>query len=148
MTHTPQNSSNQNRVLVGLGIILLNAESQILIGRRKGFVPKYSIPGGHLDPGETFEEGAIRELKEETGLEMKNPQVIGITNNLETYKETGKHYISVVLVGKIFSGEAQLLEPEKCEAWLWCDPRNLPQPHFDASRIAVELYLKNKFYLQ
>jgi ADP-ribose pyrophosphatase YjhB (NUDIX family) len=134
-------------VVVGLGVIMVNKEGKVLIGKRKGFVPKYSIPGGHLDTGETFEQGAIREIKEETDLDMVNPKVIGVTNNLETFKETGKHYISVVLLATEYSGEIKLQEPEKCEEWIWCDPRELPQPHFDASSMGVDLYLKNKFYI-
>ena len=136
------------KVNVGLGIILLNKKGKILIGKRKGFVPKYSIPGGHLELGETFETGAIREIKEETGLAVKNPKVIAITNNLETYRETGKHHVSVVLLVEDFQGEPQNMEPEKCEAWLWSNPQTLPEPHFDASRNAVKSFLNKKFYNQ
>ncbi len=136
-----------DHALVGMGVVIINEQGQVLIGKRKGFVEKYSIPGGHLDPGETFEQGAIREIKEETDLDIKDPQVIGLTNNLETYRETGKHYISVVLLVKKFAGKLKLMEPTKCEAWLWSDPKSLPQPHFDASKMGVDLYLKNKFYI-
>ncbi len=135
-----------HRVLVGVGILVLNREGKVLIGKRKGFVPKYSIPGGGLGCGETFEEGAMREALEETGLVIKNPKVIGITNNLETYKETGKHYVSVVMLVTEFEGEPCVTEPEKCESWDWCDPKNLPMPHFDASRMAIDRYLSQEFY--
>ena len=132
---------------VGLGIIIVNGDGKILIGKRKGsHSQKYSIPGGHLDIGETFEEGAIREIKEETDLDIKNPKVIAITNNLETYREEGKHYISIILLVDISTGEPKLMEPEKCEGWLWADPKNLPEPHFDASKLGVDCYLKKSFY--
>jgi ADP-ribose pyrophosphatase YjhB (NUDIX family) len=137
----------EERPKVGLGIIIVNDMGEILIGKRKGsHAQKYSIPGGHLDLGETFEAGAIRETKEETDLDIKDPKVIAVTNNLETYREEGKHYISVVLVADTFSGELKLMEPNKCEAWEWVDPKNLPMPHFDASRLGVECYLKQSFY--
>ena len=89
---------------VGLGIIIVNKDGNILIGKRKGsHAQKYSIPWGHLDLGETFEEGAIREIKEETNLDIFEPKVIAISNNLETYKEEGKHHISVFFTyNKIF----------------------------------------------
>lgn len=133
---------------VGLGVIILNNEGQVLIGKRKGsHAQKYSIPGGHLDSGETFEECSIREIKEETNLDILNPNVIAVTNNLDTYKEEGKHYISIVLLVENYSGELKNMEPEKCEEWIWADPKNLPQPHFDASQIAIECYLNNSFYL-
>jgi mutator protein MutT len=137
----------EERPKVGLGIIIVNDEGKILVGKRKGsHAQKYSIPGGHLDLGETFETCAIREIKEETDLDIKEPKVIAVTNNLETYREEGKHYISIVLVVNTFSGDLKLMEPDKCEEWMWVDPKNLPMPHFDASKLGVECYLKHSFY--
>jgi len=134
---------------VGVGIIIQNAQGEILIGKRKGsHSPYFSIPGGHLEMGETFEEGIKKEVLEETGLIIKNPVVIGITNNLRTYKKTGIHHISVNMFSNEFEGTPQITEPEKCEGWFWVKPTELPQPHFEASEIAVECFLKNKFYLK
>ncbi len=132
---------------VGIGVVIVNSEGQILIGKRKGgHAPKYSIPGGHLEMGETFEQGAIREIKEETNLDISKPKVIAVTNNLETYAQEGIHYISVVLLVTKYSGELKNREPEKCESWIWVDPRKLPQPHFDASALAVACYLRGSVY--
>ena len=132
---------------VGLGVIILNKDGKILVGKRKGsHAQKYSIPGGHLELGETFEAGTIRELKEETDLTIEDPVVIAVTNNLETFREEGKHYISVVLLVTHYSGELKNREPEKCEGFSWVDPHELPEPHFDASRLAVECYLKKSVY--
>lgn len=138
---------NTEHPRVGLGVVIVNNEGKILVGKRKGsHAQTYSIPGGHLDLGETFEQGAMREIKEETDLDITEPRVIAITNNLETFRAEGKHYISIVLLTKAFSGELKNMEPEKCEEWLWVDPHDLPQPHFDASRLGVECYLKDSFY--
>jgi ADP-ribose pyrophosphatase YjhB (NUDIX family) len=140
-------SEEKNHPRVGIGVIIVNDEGKILIGKRRGsHAPYYSIPGGHLDLGETFEEATIREIKEETNLDILDPKVIAITNNLETYRESGKHYISIAVLAKDFSGELKIMEPEKCESWQWTLPNNLPQPHFDASRQAVECYLAGVFY--
>jgi len=137
----------EKRPKVGLGIIIVNGNGEILIGKRKGsLAQKYSIPGGHLDLGETFEDGAIREIKEETNLNIKQLHVIAITNNLETYREEGKHYVSIVLLVDKYEGDLKLMEPDKCEAWLWVDPKNLPEPHFDASKLGIQCYLKHSFY--
>jgi 8-oxo-dGTP diphosphatase len=133
--------------LVGLGVIIVNKDGKILIGKRKGkHAPYYSIPGGHLENGETFEDGAKREIKEETGLILKNAKVIGVTNNLETYKKEGIHNISVHVLCTDVEGKEKVLEPNKCEGWKWTSPKNLPKPHFDASKMAVENYLKKRFY--
>ncbi len=132
---------------VGLGIIVVNEKGQILVGKRIGsHAQKYSIPGGHLEMGETFESCAVREILEETNLKITDPKVIAVTNNLVTFKEEGKHYISIILLAKKYSGELKNMEPEKCENWLWVDPKQPPQPHFEASSLGVECYLKNSFY--
>lgn len=102
---------------VGVGVILTNAQGQVLLGKRKGsHAPYWSIPGGHLEVGESFESAAIREVAEETGLQIHGPEVVAVTNNLETWRESGLHYISVTLLAQA-EGEPQLLEPEKCEGW-------------------------------
>lgn len=138
-----------SRPKVGVGVIIIDKKGKVLVGRRKGgHAPFYSIPGGALELGETFENCATREIKEETGLEIKNPQVIALTNNLETYRKEGVHYISVVLLAKSFSGGLNIMEPDKCERWLWADPNNLPLPHFDASARAIKSYLAGKFYIK
>lgn len=104
-----------NKPRVDIGIIIENADGNILVGKRKGnHAPFYSIPGGNLENGETFEKAAIREVKEETNLTVKNPHVIAVTNNLDTYKNEGVHYISIVLHSKQYSGKPTLMEPEKC----------------------------------
>ena len=96
----------------------------------------------------TFEEAAIKEIKEETSLELINPKVICVTNNIETYKKEGKHYISISLLATEYRGEPKTMEPEKCKSWQWVNPNNLPTPHFDASRLAIKCYLEKKFYTQ
>ena len=52
-------SMNHPRPKVGVGVIIVNDAGKILVGKRKGsFAEFYSIPGGHLEMGETFEEAA------------------------------------------------------------------------------------------
>ena len=132
--------------MVGIGIIIVNQQGQILIGKRKNsHAPYYSIPGGHMELGETFSQCAIREVEEETGLTIYKPQVIAVTNNLATYSESGKHYISVALLTTEFSGELTLKEPDKCEGWLWVDPTQVPSPQFDASEQSIQCYLEQRF---
>lgn len=133
---------------VGIGVIIQNAKGEILVGKRKGsHSPYYSIPGGHLELGETFEEAAIKEVKEETGLTLFHPKVIGVTNNLRTYAMENKHYVSVILLATDFEGEARVMEPNKCESWFWSLPSDIPKPHFDASEFAVECWMNNQFYI-
>lgn len=138
---------NSDHPRVGLGVIIVNNEGKILIGKRKGsHAQKYSIPGGKLNFGETFEQGAKREVKEETNLDIFDHRVISVSNNLDTYREDGVHYISICILVTKYSGELKNMEPGKCEGWEWVDPRKLPEPHFDASALGVKCYLNNSVY--
>ena len=60
----------------GAGTIVVDSEGKILVGvdTHSG---KLSIPGGHVDPGETFLQGAIRELEEEAGIKALGTKEIG-----------------------------------------------------------------------
>lgn len=134
-------------VKVGLGVIIKNSDGDILIGKRiSDHAPYYSIPGGKLDIGETFEEGAKREILEETGLILNTIKVIGLTNNLKTYIENKKHFISVVLFSDNFTGTPQLMEPNKCEGWSWVNPKNIPKPVTDFCDMSINNYLNQEFY--
>jgi len=137
-----------NRPGVGIGVIIQNEQGQILIGKRKGsHSPYYSIPGGHLENGETFEAAAKKEILEETGLVLEGLEICCVTNNLRTYRESGKHYVSITFLCTQYRGVPEVMEPEKCESWDWYDPSSLPQPHFDASEYAIECFKSNAFYI-
>lgn len=138
-----------DRPKVGIGVIIQNSNSEILIGKRMGsHSPFYSIPGGHLENGESFEAAAIKEVFEETGLRIKNPKVLSVSNNLRTYKNEKKHYISINLFTNEFEGELAIKEPDKCEDWKWCKITEIPNPQFDASEFAIECFEKNQFYIK
>jgi 8-oxo-dGTP diphosphatase len=133
---------------VGLGIIIKNGKGQILVMKREGkHAPYWSIPGGKLELGETFEDGAARELKEELDIDAKDSRVIAVTNNLKTYKAEGAHFISIILVAEAYKGEPKIMEPDKCKEVRWVNPHHLPRPHFDASELGVRCYLQGVAYI-
>ncbi len=138
-----------DRPKVGVGVIIQNDKNEILIGKRIGsHAAYYSIPGGHLELGESFEAAAIKEVLEETGLHIQNPKVICVTNNLKTYKKENIHFVSVDLFTNEFHGTLAVMEKDKCESWAWYSLDNIPQPHFDASEFAIECFIKNQFYIK
>lgn len=124
---------------VGVGVIIQNEEGKILVGKRRGsHAPYYSIPGGSMELGETFEAAAIREVKEETGLNIKDITFVNVTNNIKTYHESGVHFVSINFITNKFEGSPRVMEPEKCESWQWLFPEEIPEPHFEASKEGVK----------
>ena len=126
-----------NRPRVGLGIYILNEKNQLLLGYRIGkhATNTWSAPGGKLDFMEDFEDGAIREAKEETNLDIKKEDVriIAVTNDKHPKEEL--HYVTVHMVAKRYSGELKTMEPNKFEKWEWFDLDNLPDNLLEACRI-------------
>ena len=54
-----------------VGALIINNKKEILLVKsHKWLNNKYSVPGGHVEIGESFEEAIIREVKEETGLDI------------------------------------------------------------------------------
>jgi len=78
-----QHSENQ-RPQVGLGVYILNDKNELLLLRRKGThgAGTWCAPGGHLEFGESFEECAKREAKEEADLDVDDLEVAGVTNDI------------------------------------------------------------------
>ncbi|QIZ78821.1 NUDIX domain-containing protein [Ferrimonas lipolytica] len=140
-------STTTQRPSLGVGIIVRRADGAILCGKRKGgHAPFWSIPGGHVEAGESFEAAAKRELQEETSLSVPEVKVIGLTNNLKTFALEGIHSVSVCVLADYTGGEVINTEPDKCDGWEWFLPTDLPQPHFDASEQSIHCLLSGNFY--
>lgn len=130
---TRRNKMNTEKIVrVGLGLYIFNDKHPVLLGLRKSEHGQgtWCPPGGHMEYGESFEEGAVRETKEETGLLINPKDVIfaDITNDF--FKESGKHYVTFHMTTHIYIGEPYVAEPEKCEGWQWFDINELPENMF------------------
>ena len=58
--------------------LISNGDKVLLQNRVKNDWRGYALPGGHIEPGESFVDAVIREMKEETGLTVYNPKLVGI----------------------------------------------------------------------
>lgn len=72
-------------------VMIYDDEGNILVQNRKDpHWPGICFPGGHVEPGESFVRSAIREVKEETGLDIENPRLCGIK---QFYTKAGERYV-------------------------------------------------------
>lgn len=143
----------KKKVGVGFGVMLYR-EGKILLGKRNDDAEKassemhgegtWTMPGGKLEFGESFEEGALRETQEETGilLDKDNLKIVSIAND----RVSDAHFITIGFLCENFQGEAQTLEPEEITEWKWFDLNNVPESMFFPSREVLENFLNNRIY--
>ena len=114
---------------IGVGVIIIK-ENTVLIGKRRNAHGEgtWAFPGGHLEFFEQIEDCARREVMEETGLQISNVTFATFTNDL--FEKENKHYITIFMRSDYISGEPEILEPHKCEQWVWATWDNLPEPLF------------------
>ena len=91
---------------VGLGAVVAIVENdKVLLTQREDF-EVWCLPGGHVDPGESVAQTAIREAKEETGLQVELQRLVGIYSRLEN---GGSDVHLVVFAAKSVGG---MLQPQ------------------------------------
>ncbi|KAG9457248.1 hypothetical protein H6P81_001756 [Aristolochia fimbriata] len=115
---------------------------KVLLGKRRGVVGNgtFALPGGHLEFGESFEECAAREVKEETGLDIEKVEFVTVTNNVLLHEAKPCHYVTVFMrsVPADSARPPETLEPEKCDGWDWYDWEHLPEPLFGPLGVMVK----------
>jgi len=144
---------DEKKIGVGFGVMLLR-NNRVLLGRRHEDPEKassalkgagtWTMPGGKLHFGETFEDGAKREVMEETGIKLHSAEVIAINNDMV---ETA-HFITIGLLANHFEGEPRVMEPDEITEWKWFELDKLPSPLYFPSKKILENFSNKKFYLK
>jgi 8-oxo-dGTP diphosphatase len=133
------------KVGVGVAVIIVRDE-KVLLGLRKGShgAGTWSTPGGKVDFGESIEACAIRETREETGLNIDIIELHAMGWNEKVWLDDNKHFITIYTLGRIignenydeFEIEPIVVEPTKCEEWRWFDADEIPKLNlFESSRM-------------
>ena len=143
--------NHQLPMRTGVGIIVLNNNNQVFVGKRKDNPgDKWQMPQGGVDKGEDFITAMRRELIEETSI--KNIKILKEIQNMYQY-ELPKNLVGIIWKGK-FRGQRQkwfitkflgkddeinldTQHPEFID-WKWIDPKDLPEVIVDFKK---ELYL-------
>jgi 8-oxo-dGTP diphosphatase len=104
----------------------------VLIERRNP-PPGWALPGGFVDVGETVEAAAVREAREETGLDVALGTLLGVYS--DPARDPRGHTVSVVFVG---AARGVPLAADDARAVRAVDPRQPPPLAFDHARILAD----------
>ena len=138
----------EKNIKVGIGVMIIN-EGKILLGHRAnnkkdtGGIYEtdcWTLPGGKQEYEETFFEGAKREVKEETNLDIDKLELFGAADDIQS----DRHYITMHVIARDFSGELKVMEPESEDEWQWFPLDKLPDNLYSPSEKFITAYLKSK----
>ncbi|MEM2103538.1 MAG: NUDIX hydrolase [Candidatus Bathyarchaeia archaeon] len=129
--------------VVGVGAIII-CDGKILLEKRKGEPGrgKWSVPGGLVELGESVETAVVREVKEETGLDVKNPELIDVSDNI-IWDEDGRvkhHFVIVEYFLKLEGGELKAADDAEELKWVpLCEVEN-----YDLTKTLKDFVNKNR----
>lgn len=87
-----------------VGVVCLRGDEVLLI--RRGTPPRrgeWSLPGGRIEPGEAATDAAIRELREETGVEARLTGLLDVVDGI--FPSAARHYVLIDYAAEWLSGE-------------------------------------------
>ena len=134
-------------IKVGVGVIIRDG-NKILLGHRckdkedtGGIIGRdtWSLPGGKQEYNETFYEAGIREIKEETNLDITNLKLVTVSDDIGD----DRHFITITLLTDDFSGELKVTEPLKNDEWKWFDIDDLPDNLYPPSKNSIKGYMES-----
>ena len=102
--------------------LITDGDRILLQNRTKNDWQGYTLPGGHVEPGESFVDAVIREMKEETGLDIKNPRLAGV----KQFPIEGGRYVVLLFKANEYSGTVVSSDEGQM---VWVDSNHLPEIH-------------------
>ncbi len=116
------------------GLVLHGGKLIAVIRRNPPFQGMPALPGGFVELGETTEEAAVREVREETGLETRVLRVVGVYS--DPSRDPRGHTVTVAYAMEEVGGVLRASSDAKAIVLL--DPDHLPPVAFDHAKIVAD----------
>ena len=127
-----------------VGIFIFNQQGEILLLESHKWPGAYVVPGGHVELGERLEEAAVREAREETGLDIYDLEFINFQQFIYDpafWKQ--RHFIFFDFAAKTDSTDVLL--NDEAQKYSWVAPEAALNLELDSyTRTSIEIYLKKK----
>ncbi|WP_374264981.1 NUDIX domain-containing protein [Zoogloea sp.] len=107
--------------------VLLERDGSVLLMRRAGtgfFDGLYSLPGGHVEEGESIRATAVREMREELGIDVAEAALVTVG---VVHRRSDTNRIDFFVRALEWSGEPRIAEPHRCDDLYWCARNALPE---------------------
>lgn len=127
-------------------VLVFNAHDEVLLVKDAGVADVWTLPSGHVEVEETVEQAAVRELAEETGLQIMDLEFITWHDALRPgLKRNNKHLVFFLFAAKCVPGEVRLQDDELSE-YLWITPEKALAELTLEPRIIknIQAYLENR----
>ena len=136
--------------IVPASYLIFEKKGKILLIRRfqTGYCDgQYSLVAGHVEAGETFTEAAMREAKEEAGVDI-SPEDVEVVYMLhrDSLQEKNRERADVFFRIRNWEGELHNMEPHKCDQFLWCPWEELPTETIPYIAFVLQKILEGKYY--
>jgi len=135
-----------NSLIPAASAVVVNEDGAILLHRRED-TQRWSIPGGAMEPGESIAQTVVREVKEETGLDVEPVSILGVYSNPRHVVEYGdgevRQQFSICFICKAIGGQLSTSE-ESLEVGFFTPAEIESMPMHDSIRLRIGHYLEHR----
>jgi nucleoside triphosphatase len=130
-----------------VGALILNRQGQVLLAKSSKWQNRFTLPGGHIELGETAEEALKREVREEVGLEIETIRFLHFQEAIYSPEFIHRrHFVFLDFLCEAKTDHVQI-DNKEIQDFLWTDPQKALEMNvepFSKKTIAEYLKMKNK----